>query len=124
MHTLAYFSEDDTNVSVEASPEKGLLAAILERAYRDLYCSNFEDFRAAMHWFMEEAPTPDDFRWRIYFEQVVEILGLSISRVRFLRGLVEDFSPYLESKAKFKLDRPKVIKIRQKKTWRRGHVVR
>ena len=123
MRALATLEEDGSNIPTIEVPEKGLLAAVLERSYRDLYCDNFEDFRSAMYWFMEESPTPDDFKWKIYFDQVVEILGLSISRVEFLKAIVEEFSPYLESKAQFKLDRPKVIKIRQQKIWRRGHRV-
>lgn len=123
MGCLAIITEDDAYECTYPVPEKGVLAAILERAYRDLYSNVFDDFREAIYWFQDKADTPDDFTKGVYFDQIVEILGLSPSRVLYLETKVVEFLPYIKNKEQFKIDRPKVIKIRQKRHWAKGYRV-
>lgn len=138
MKRRAIISED-TDVFSPEMPERTLLAAVVERAYRDLYCNNHTAFRAAMKWALPEKELyiEDDISEGISFKHCIAVLNLSIQRVNFVKNAAEGFVKYLNDIDTFKTDRPTVIKIRQfsfdqkrdfikskRQKWRRGHVVR
>ena len=121
------------------SPERTLLAAVVERSYRDLYSNNFTDFKNAISWILctPKKAIPNDISLGVSFEHCYQILGFTATQVQFIKDIAIDFSHYLYDKKKFKADRKEVIKIRQhaisknhtgtgtaRRCWKRGYTVR
>lgn len=120
-------------------PAKGLIAGVLERAYRDLHCNEYAVFKDAMKWVLNDKHDQKecDISKEITFKDCIEILGLSAKQVEYIKQKALAYIDYLYNKHKFKLDRPSVVKIRQysvlkkryysgtpKQKWRRGYTVR
>jgi hypothetical protein len=69
----------------EYSPERTLLAAVLERAFRDLQKHIERKIRrTAISWFLCTCPGPEENLYGFTFKQIVEELGLCSARVEEL----------------------------------------
>lgn len=138
MTRKALISEDTDFFNPEMA-ERTLLAAVIERAYRDLYSNNHNDFRSAIKWILPEKELyiDADISEGISFSHCIEILELTVKQVMHIKNAAMGFLDYVTDIQKFKLERPEVIKIRQyshdrkrdfvrtkRQKWRRGHVVR
>lgn len=110
VENLPFFVMDDMintyNVDVDHKcymPEKGLLAAILERSFRDLFSCNYLDFKNAMSWFNSKYMERIDYRFR--YIDVAEDLELSAAQTILIRQQVKKFTKYVDDFALFKQDR-------------------
>ena len=99
--SIEYFMGDEMgyHIAVTAEepsypniPERHLLAAILERAYRDALSSTIEThlIREAIAWFL--TPTTYPLELGFTFEQVAEELKLTARRMSFLMDNVKEAS--------------------------------
>lgn len=80
-----FFTEDATCYSSHTIPEKTLLAAILERAVRDLTESvPIEDTKAAIKWFNRRTMASFKTRIGFSFRDCVEMLEISGEQENFL----------------------------------------
>lgn len=80
----------DEEPIVVHSPEKVLLAAILEMAYRDLkpYVSR-EIKRKAIAWFKSDF-APENFPIKFTFKQIISELELSAADIKYIDDAVEE----------------------------------
>lgn len=129
MKALPSWSTEESYVS-NPCPAKALLSAVLERAYRDLHCTNYNDFVSAYRWALpdKELYLEDDISGGISFKHCVEILELSPYRISVIKNAALRYVKYIDNPELFKQERLEVIPIPQynkesEGIWRRGHRV-
>lgn len=96
----------DIDFSASYIPERGLLAGVLERAYRDLinttYIVDQADKRDAVCWFLKKQAEDPEF---LSFQFVCAHLELSSERINFLVKEAKRVRKEIEEKNKFKSER-------------------
>jgi hypothetical protein len=96
----SYIMEIDTKTYV---PEKGLLAGILERAFRDIFSSDYAEFKSAMAWFRMRGSDPTDLRFT--YDEVKDYLELSGAETAYIQKIVNQHQHYIDDIHEFRRDR-------------------
>lgn len=95
-------------------PERGLLSAVLERAYRDLFSTHYESFKSAVLWFRKYKPTQS----HISFDDCITFLELGALQVEFILETVQKYEYLIGSSKLFKQERQSGVVMRRGKSKR------
>ena len=99
----SYYEEIDFG----STPEKRLLAAILERSYRDLFLHNRNDIKDAIKWF-HGVKMLDESPYAITYVHCIEGLNLGHKEVSKIKHTVTVIEKYLDDPISFKEERERL----------------
>jgi len=103
MSTDSYYEEIDFG----STPEKRLLAAILERSYRDLFLNNRNDIKDAIKWF-NGCKMLDEYSFAVSYTDCIDGLNLGSKEITKIKYTVEVIEKYLDDPHAFKEEREKL----------------